>query len=58
MYNNVGIRTPRGSGTSGHVMSNRRYAYETPNADIDGIAAFVRVRESQLFAANPVPVNL
>lgn len=24
MYNNVGIRTPRGSGTSGHVMSNRR----------------------------------
>ena len=23
MYNNVGIRTPRGSGTSGHVMSNR-----------------------------------
>lgn len=24
MYNNIGIRTPRGSGTSGHVMSNRR----------------------------------
>ncbi|CAN0090857.1 unnamed protein product [Ectocarpus sp. 6 AP-2014] len=25
MYNNVGIRTPRGSGTSGHVMSNRSH---------------------------------
>lgn len=31
MYNNIGIPTPRGSGTSGHIQRNSAYLKKSRN---------------------------